>query len=316
MRDLKMAVWLAAGALLWSAPIFAQNENAGQGRAVITVLPKHDGDASVTVAQPALKLEINGKESTVTGWKSLQGPGDGLEVVVLIDSAARSSLGSQFEEIGHFIQRLPPNARAAIAYMQNGQAVFSSPLSEDRAQILKGLHLPIGGSGVSASPYFCLSDLAKRWPSQDRNARREVVMISDGVDSYSPRYDPDDPYVQQAIADSVRAGLIVYALYWKNHGIADNSQWANNAGQNLLVMLADATGGNSYWEGFGDPVSFEPYFDDLNRRFRNQYELGFTTRLYGKPQVENLKLKLSVPNSKVDSPQKVFVYREGAVAEQ
>ncbi len=69
--------------------------------------------------------------------------------------------------------------------------------------------------------YFCLSDLAKRWPSQDPAARREVVMVTDGVDNYQRQFDPEDPYVQAAIADSLRAHLVVYALYWKNQGRAE-----------------------------------------------------------------------------------------------
>ena len=90
--------------------------------------------------------------------------------------------------------------------MQNGQAVFTGGFTADHAQALRGLHLSGGTPGSSASPYFCLSDLAKHWPSKDRSARREVVMISDGVDPYYMEYDPDEPYLKAAIYDSVRAG--------------------------------------------------------------------------------------------------------------
>ena len=34
------------------------------------------------------------------------------------------------------------------------------------------------------------------------------------------RYDPEDPYVETAVNDSVRAGLIVYSIYWKDMGRA------------------------------------------------------------------------------------------------
>jgi hypothetical protein len=57
-----------------------------------------------------------------------------------------------------------------------------------------------------------------------------------------------------------------------------------------------------------NPVSFEPFFDELTRRFRNQYELGFVSSLNGKSQVETLKLKLSAPGTEVDSPRQVMVY--------
>jgi hypothetical protein len=60
--------------------------------------------------------------------------------------------------------------------------------------------------------------------------------------------------------------------------------------------------------GMGNPVSFQPYFDELIRRFRNQYVLDFTTGLTGKPQIEEMRLKFSAPNAEVNSPQKVLVY--------
>ena len=36
-------------------------------------------------------------------------------------------------------------------------------------------------------------------------------MVTDGVDYYELRFDPEDPYVQAAIKDSAKAGLVVYA---------------------------------------------------------------------------------------------------------
>src|ERR1700739_4877751 len=119
---------------------------------------------------------------------------------------------------------MPPNTRIAIAYMENGRAVFLSPLACSADAVLKGLHLSAGFPGSNASPYFCLSDLAKNWPSHDRTARREVLMVTDGVDNYERRFDPQDPYVEAAVNDSVRAGLVVYSIYWKDMGRA-NSGW-------------------------------------------------------------------------------------------
>jgi hypothetical protein len=211
-------------------------------------------------------------------------------------------------EIQHFVQSLPANTAVTIAYMQNGRAVLTGPLSTDRAEALRGLHITGGGiAGVSASPYFCLSDLAKNWPSRDHQARREVVMITDGVDYYDMRYDPEDPYVQSAIDDAVRSQLIVYSIYWRNVGRVDRSFYATNAGQNLLSELTQATGGNSYWEGMGNPVSIQPYFEDIQQRLNHQYEVSFMAPSNGKPQLASFRLKLNDKGAKVDAPQQVLV---------
>jgi hypothetical protein len=310
MKKLGLAALTLAGAvsLLTPSLAVAAPEEQGQGQAVVTVMPKNDkSEAPVNIQQSDLQVKVNGKESSVTQWTPARGAGSPLELVLLIDSSARTSLGTQLGEIEGFVKEMPAHTKMGIAYMENGRAVFNGPLSSDAAQVLTGLHLPAGGAGVSSSPYFCLSDLAKNWPSNDRTARREVVMVTDGVDYYNLRYDPDDPYVQAAITDSARAGLVVYSIYWQNRGRVDRSFYENNAGQNLLSEVTQATGGNSYWEGIGNPVSFDPYFKDLRARFANQYRLGFQTGLKGKPELLPLKLRAGGPEAKIYYPQQVFV---------
>jgi hypothetical protein len=308
MKTIGLSVALAAGSFLAAFPALAQTPNQqGQGRAVVTILPSAKNGNIGQVPAQNLKVKVDGKESKVLNFAPMQESNSPIELVLLLDSGARSSLGTQFKDIQKFVGEMPPNTRMAIAYMTNGRAQFASQLSSNAADVLKGLHLSTGFPGSNASPYFCLSDLAKNWPSHDRTARREVLMITDGVDNYERRFDPDDPYVQTAISDSVRAGLVVYSIYWRNMGRFNAGWYETNAGQNLLLQITQATGGNSYWEGIGNPVSLEPYFNDLRRRLDHQYELSFTAPSNGKPQVESMKLKLNVPSAKVDAPQKVFI---------
>ena len=311
MKRREIAIWVAAGALMLAGSAFPQGEKEGQGQIIVTVLPKHEGDQVPNISAQDMSVKVNGKDSKVTNLEALKGAKDPVELVVLIDGSARTSLGRQIDDIAKFVKTLPPNIRSTIGYMQNGVAALSGPLTADHEAVLRGLHLPVGSAGTNGSPYFCLSDLAKRWPSQDREARREVLMVTDGVDEYNRRFDPDDPYVQAAVTDSVRAHLIVYSIYWRGQGRADNTPYANNTGQNLLQEITQATGGKSFWEGTGNPVSFQPYLEELTRRFQNQYELSFVTTLKGKPEVDSLKLKFKAPGAEVDAPQQVFVARPG-----
>jgi hypothetical protein len=308
MRKLGLTIAMAAGALLMAAPAFPQSQ--GEGRAIVTILPAHAGETAASVSLQDVKIKVSGKPSVVAGWTPLRGPDSRLELVVLIDGSVQSTLAGQLGLIAQFVREMPSNAKFAIAYMRNGRAELAGPLSADPAEVLRGLRMPGGSAGSNASPYFCLSDLAQHWPSNDFTARREVVMISDGLDEYQQQYDPDDPYVQTAIKDSVRAGLVVYSMYWTNRGGVDNSMASSNAGQSLLSEVSDATGGNSYWQGMGNPVSLDPFFADLRRRLQNQYLLRFVSKLDGKPEVETLKLQVGVPG-KVTAPHQVFVDRAG-----
>jgi hypothetical protein len=302
------AIAFTAGTLFATFPAVAQKDTQqGQGRAIVTVLPSAKNGNAGEISAQSLKVRVNGKDSAVASFNQLQENNSPVELVLLLDSGARASLGTQFNDIRAFVKEMPPNSKMAIAYMQQGRAAFASQLSSNAADVLKGLHLTTGIPGENASPYFCLSDLAKNWPSHDRTARREVVMVTDGVDNYERRFDPDDPYVQSAIKDSVRAGLVVYSIYWQNTGRINRTGYETNAGQNLLLLVTQATGGNSYWQGLGNPVSLQPFFQDLRRRLSNQYEVRFTAPSNGKPEVESLKVDLHVSSAKVSAPQQVLV---------
>jgi len=70
--------------------------------------------------------------------------------------------------------------------------------------------------------------------------------------------------------------------------------------------VTQATGGNSYWQGLGNPVSFQPFLQDIQRRLQNQYEVGFTAPVK-KAEVANLKLKVNGISGKVAAPGEVYV---------
>jgi len=305
MKRIELAALTAAGLLLMASEAFAQS--TGQGRAVVTVFSKHS-EVAPTIGQQDVSAKANGKDATLTGWAQFKGPTDGLELVVLIDSGARN-MGREFEEIGHFVESLGPDTKVAIGYMQNGYVAMAGPLTADHKQAVSGLHLP---AGPTTNPYFSLSSLAQKWPSQDHTVRREVLMFSDGVDPENRRFDPDDPYVQSAIRDSVRAGLVVYTIYWRTPVDRSDSALTQDGGQSLMNELSDATGGYNYWTGSGNPVSFQPFFEDLTRRFNNQYALDFTAKLDRKPAVESAKIKVEGIGLQVTAPQQVFVRASGA----
>jgi hypothetical protein len=108
MKNLRMAIWMTAGALLLAAAAFPQSEKPmGQGRAVVTILPKQHSEMPASISQQDVSIKVNGKPAIVTSWATLRGPDARLELVILIDSSARNSLGSQFGEIEHFVNGLP-----------------------------------------------------------------------------------------------------------------------------------------------------------------------------------------------------------------
>jgi len=307
MHKLQAAALFAAASLLTATfALAAEQTQEVQASTVITILPENEMPGGIP--QEAVHLKLNGKASTITGFTPLRDPQSKVEMVVLIDGGARTSLGLQMSDVAKFIESLRPDTKVAVAYMMDGRAAFGGPLSTDHGSVLRSLHLTAPGeAGISASPYFCLSDLAKNWPSSDAHARREVVMITDGVDYYDMHYDPDDPYVQTALQDAVRARVTVYAIYWRSGDRFDSTSYGAGDGQNLLAEVTQGAGGVSYWIGTGNPISMVPYFADISRRFENQYELDFMTAIGNKPEMQSIKLSVSA-HAKVSAPQQVYVH--------
>ena len=62
--------------------------------------------------------------------------------------------------------------------------------------------------------------------------------------------DLQDPYLEQAIDDAQRAGILVSAIYTPGVGHFAHSYWQTYWGQIYLSQMADKTGGEAYYIGF------------------------------------------------------------------
>jgi hypothetical protein len=56
----------------------------------------------------------------------------------------------------------------------------------------------------------------------------------------------------------------------------------------------------------GNPVTFQPYFKDIDKRLQNQFEIGVTAPV-SKSGVNSMKVKLSNNPGKLDSPQQIYL---------
>jgi hypothetical protein len=262
-----------------------------QGRGSHPVPQLRESDITVTVKK---------RPAHVTGFEPYKGATDRLQLVFLFDEANRSYVALQFPSIRKFIGELPPSAEVAIAYMANGRAVMTQTLTSDHALAAKGLRLPNGMPGISGSPYFCLSDLAKKWPSQAQS-RRVVFMVTNGEDPYYPGRDLQDPYVAQAISDSQKAGLLVYSIYFRNTGFNGGSL-RTLFGQSYLLRVADETGGVAYSQALSSPVSFDPFLKQFKTSLDNQYRLTFDAQGSG---LQPVNVKSNLAGVKVKAAAKV-----------
>lgn len=297
-----------AGLALLSASSLAQQAPAANGvpvQMIVTVEARHGAEIPVITKQDVMVYQGRNRDQ-VTDWLPAQGDNAGLEFFILLDDGSGMSLGSQLDDIRHFILDQPSSTEIGIGYMRNGTARIEQNLTSDHALAAKALRLPLGIRGANASPYFSLSDLVKHWPQS--GSRREVLMVSDGIDFYYGSGDLLDPYLAAAIEDAQRAGVLVSAIYNPGAGHFGHSYWRTYWGQIYLARMADETGGEAYYIGLnGPPVAFAPYLSDLASRLNHQYVLRFLAKPQKKAGLQAVKLATEVPNADLVSADRVYV---------
>jgi hypothetical protein len=298
-HELLKRIFLSIVALTMLVPcISAQQETAPAGVSaslVVTVEARHGSSLPVLHREDVMVYEGHNRDQ-VTDWIPLQGDRAALELFILIDDGLNTSVDLQLNDLKKFIASQPPTAAIGIGYMRDGSVLVVQQPTTNHDQVVKALRIPLGERGISSSPYIAVSDLIKRWPTQP--VRREILMISDGTDGLNGA-GPTNPYLDQAIADAQKAGVIVYSIYAPGEGHIGHSFWRINWGQNYLSQLSDETGGEFYGLLTGNPVSFTPYLEDLGQRLNRQYLLTFVAKPEKKAGERQVKLKTEVPNAEL-----------------
>jgi hypothetical protein len=260
--------------------VTAQEGKADAGvpvQIVVTAEPKH-GNELPEITQQDIIVNQGHDRRPVTGWVPAAGPHAGLELAILVDDSAGVSFGSQMDEIRSFIAEQPPTTLVGIGYMQDGTVHMAQNFTQDHAAAAKSLRLPQGYIGAVASPYFSLAEFVKKWPPNPAAPRREVLMITSGIDTFYGGGYPD-PYVDTAIQDAQCAAVVVYSIYTPAAGHFAHTYWRIYWGQNYLAQLSEETGGESYYFlGAEAPVSFGPYLNQMGQRLTHQFLLSFLAK--------------------------------------
>ena len=301
---MKVSSYLATAALcagVFCSPAWTQE----RGPAVlVTIEPKHGKDVPAVETQD-LRVTQNGKTVPVT---SVTPAGTTpMQLLLLIDDSANMSLGTEIPTIRKFVEDLPPTVQIGIGYMRNGMTDFTQQFTSDHAAAASTVRLALGSGGADVSPYDSLSDAVKKWPSAPGVERREVLMISSGIEGLGGGLAPENPYVNKAIHDAQRAGVVVYGIYNPAFGHFGHTLWRVTYGQNLMSQLCDETGGESYANLLTAAVDFGPYFQQALDAMSHQYFLSFTPNPVKKAGFEAIRVRVNEKDADVAAPSAVYL---------
>ncbi len=315
---LRLTPALVTASLLLPLAAAAQNE----GLIPTQTLVRAESKENVIPDATAVTLQLNGKNTPLTSISRI--PPSGAQVALLIDDGLSRSAGIQLNDLRGFAEDMPPGVEVFVGYMRNGTVDQVVPFTTDHAQAAAAVRLPLGTPGISASPYFCLSEFVRHWPGAGSNfgdrgpaetdgapgpqKARFVIMVTNGVDPYNGStsiLNQDSPYVASAAVDAERAGVAVSSVYYSDAGFRGGR--GSFSGQSYLSQIAEATGGTAYNMGPINPVSLKPYFDQFAHDLSETYVATFAADAGqgGKEHLLRLKMSTSVPKLKLRYAQNV-----------
>jgi hypothetical protein len=328
MRKHKIAFTLVATfcilALCWLTAR-SQAAKAVQIHMVITNVARKAGTELPALQAGNVKVKAGKNFLSVSQLIPAQGQAANLQLMILIDDTLNTSaVGNNLTDLKGFIGSQPPTTVIAVAYMSNAGANVVQNFTADHDFAVKAVRLPRGATSSMDSPYLSLISVVKGWPRQ--NVRREVLMITDGIDrlrGQTPgpdRLGPDFgigptyhtmPTISvdatRASEISQRYNVLVHSIYSPGIGGPERGSWTAQMGLSGLSKLADETGGECFSLGISNPVSFKSYLESLQKLFANQYFLVFGAVPKNKGGFQYVKVTTDAPNSKILAPNNVWV---------
>jgi hypothetical protein len=279
---------------------------------MIVTVGHHYGHVPPVLTKDDLTVMQSYEPRQVTNLISLRGDRAGLELFLLVDHCSNCEPGSKFEEINRFILSQPSTTAVGVAYIQSGRLQVAQNPTTDRDRAVNALTTPEGSK--PASPFTALAALIRGWPqgAPGSTIRRAVLMISNGINPVaknpSATNELPDTSAEAALAAAQRAGVTVYVIYHPSADYLNTDSSQLYSGQVQLAHVADESGGEAYFLGFGPLPSLAPFLADLSDHLANQYLLEFiATPAKTGGELESVTAKSKIAGVELMVPDKVWV---------
>ena len=169
--------------LMFAAQTMHSQDKSAQATVQVHLVVTNEaarGDDVPTLQQGDVKVKQGKNFLKVNQLIPAKGDNAALQLFVLIDDTLGSGVGNNLNDIRDFINAQPASTVIAVGYMSNATVNIVQNFTADHDLAVKALRLPRGSFSTMDSPYLSLISLVKGWPQQ--NVRREVLMVTDGID--------------------------------------------------------------------------------------------------------------------------------------
>lgn len=307
----------------------ADTSNRAPVQMLITDQSLNDGDDVAILRKERIQVKQGNTLLQVNHLIPATADNAGLQLLILIDDTCDSRIGNNLAELRDFVNAQPSTVSVGVAYMSNTSYQIVQNFTSDHALAARAVRFPHGTLSSSDSPYLSLINVVKGWPEQ--KVRREVLMITDGIDRLRGQV-PSYPHrdirrgrsgitslsssftthsmsidTDSASEISQRSGVIVYSIYAAGVGRVGRNVWEVQLGQSGIAKIADQTGGEYFALGLQNSISFKPYLDRFQTILDNQYYLVFQAVPTGKGGLQGIDISTDIPNSDIAAADNVWV---------
>jgi len=298
----RLGAFLATLLLFTTAGTYAQTKEAGSSTATFTVTAVGKKQEAPPISKDDVQLFQGKERKQIADWKK----GDELFLAILIDDSIETTAGGQWDYLKQFVMSQPPTTAVALGYIRNNVVQMAQDFTSNHELVAKAVRLPIGTGALGSSPYLATIDLLKRWPQT--GPRRSIILITSGIDYFrGPSFGPIYPDVDPLIERAQRQNTNIWSVYYPSAGHRGHSFFLVNNAQINLDKVAESTGAESYYLGFGQPVSIQPYLQEISDHLNNQYLLTFAGSGGNRGRFQSMKVKTELPDVEFMAPSSVFI---------
>jgi hypothetical protein len=197
-----------------------------------------------------------------------------LNLSILIQDDLVSHVANELEITREFIRSLPAGSSVMIGYIRSGSLQVRQPFTSDLGKAVDALRIPV--SSLSASPfnpYVEVLEALRVFNSRQKNPN-VLLLISDGLD-VSRGFDPASVLhsidLERAIKEAKRRKVAIFSFFAPSVGLTSRGFLAASYGQSSLNRLSKETGGEAFFQGTTDFVTFDSHFERLVEALNQKY---------------------------------------------
>jgi len=190
-----------------------------------------------------------------------------VDIAILVQDDLVSHVSNEIPVIKDFIRSLPEGSHVMVGYITAGSLQVRQPFTSDLDKAADSMRVVVSSDSASAyNPYVEVLEALKKFDKSEGN-RKAILLISDGLDVSRGSHPTDilnSIDLKRTIKDANKRGVTIYSFFAPSVELSlSYNSFLAGYGQSSLKRVSDETGGEAFFQGTRDFVTFDSYFTGL-----------------------------------------------------